>query len=82
MGALRVEKRGKNWQYSFEGPRIAGKRKRISKCGFKTRNAALKAGNEALNEFNNGGLAFKTSDMSYDDLLEYWIKEYCEINSK
>ena len=47
MGELRTRKRGKGWEYSFESARIDGKRKSISKGGFKTKAEALAAGTQA-----------------------------------
>ena len=44
MGELRTRKRGKKWEYSFEGARVNGKRKHISKGGFSTKAEALAAG--------------------------------------
>ena len=37
MSEITVRKRGKYWEYSFEGAKIKGKRKRISKSGFRTK---------------------------------------------
>ena len=37
MGKLRVEKRGRYWQYRFEATKICGKRKQISKSGYKSK---------------------------------------------
>lgn len=34
----------------------------------------------AYNEYMNTGHKFVPSSMSYSDYLDYWIKEYCEIN--
>ena len=39
-----VRKRGNVYQYQFDGAPIDGKRKIITKSGFKTKNEALKAG--------------------------------------
>ena len=41
---INVSKRGNVYQYSFEAAKVNGKRKRISKSGFKTKNEALVAG--------------------------------------
>lgn len=71
-----------NWQYRFEGAPINGKRKEISKCGFKTKADAVAAGTKAYNEYQSSGQVFKDSNTSYSDFLDYWIKEYCIINLK
>ena len=68
-----------NWQYRFEGAPINGKRKEISKCGFKTKADAVAAGTKAYNEYQSSGQVFKDSNTSYSDFLDYWIKEYCII---
>lgn len=71
-----------NWQYRFEGAPINGKRKEISKCGFKTKADAVAAGTKAYNEYQSSGQVFKDSNTSYSDFLDYWIKEYCIVNLK
>lgn len=55
MGELRTRKRGKTWEYSFEGAKIDGKRKPISKGGFRTKADALNAGIKAKAEYDSGG---------------------------
>ncbi len=82
MAELRVEKRGKVWQYSFETARVNGKRKRISKSGFRTKSEATKVGTAAMEEYNRSGVVFKPSNMSYADFFEFWLTEYCELNCK
>lgn len=82
MAELRLRKRGKTWQYSFEGAKIGGKRKEISKGGFKTKAEATEAGTAAMNEYNNSGITFTPSEMSFSDFLDYWMKEYCELYNK
>ena len=39
---VNVRKRGKVYEYSFDVAKIEGKRKRVSKSGFKTKAEALK----------------------------------------
>ena len=41
---VNIRKRGKVYQYQFEIAKADGKRKYISKLGFKTKNEALMAG--------------------------------------
>lgn len=82
MAKLNITKRGSKWQYSFEAAKVDGKRKRISKSGFDTKKEAMKAGTEALAEYNSSGLAFEPSNLSYSDYLDYWMKNYCEVNIK
>lgn len=82
MAGLITTKRGKFWQYAFETAPVNGKRKRITKSGFKTKAMALEAGTIAFAEYNNCGVSFIPSEMSYNDYLDFWIKEYCEINLK
>ena len=85
MGTLRTRKRGKNWEYSFEAAKIDGKRKSISKGGFRTKAEALKAGTKAQAEYNNAGSVFSPSTLSVQDYFEYWMTNYvkreCKINT-
>lgn len=76
-----IRKRGNSYQYCFDIGTINGKRKQLTKCGFKTKNEALVAGQKAYNEFINGGIS-KESEMTYADYLDYWMEEYFEINFK
>ena len=82
MASLNICKRGNNYQYEFELARVNGKRRRITKCGFKTKNEALQAGIKALDEYNQTGLTFKESMISYEEYLDYWYNNYCLINLK
>ena len=65
----------------FEGAKVNNKRTRISKSGFRTQNEAYEYGLKAYDEYVNGKNK-KESQMSYSDYLDYWMKEYFEINYK
>ena len=82
MSNVTIQKRGKYYQYKFETAKIDGKRKFASKSGFRTKTEAEKEGIKAFNEYMNTGHDFTPSDMSYSDLLDYWIKNHCYINLK
>ncbi len=82
MSNVTIQKRGKYYQYKFEIARVDGKRKFLSKSGFKTKAEAEKEGIIAYNAYINTGHDFEPSDMSYSDLLDYWIQNYCYINLK
>lgn len=82
MGELRTRKRGSTWQYSFEGAKVEGKRKSISKGGFRTKADAIKTGTQAMNEYNNSGQTFSPSELSVSDYLDYWFDNYCKMNLK
>lgn len=82
MAELRLEKRGRYWQYIFEGAKINGKRNRITKSGFKTKAEASEAGAKAMSEYNESGLHFTPSEMSFNDFLDYWVESYCRMNLK
>lgn len=82
MASVNVRKRGTKWQYQFEAAIIDGKRKQITKSGFRTKKEALEAGTKALAEYNDCGLTFTPSEVSFNDYLDYWIKEYAVINLK
>lgn len=82
MGQLRTRKRGSSWQYSFEAARVNGQRKSIVKSGFRTKEEAIKAGTQAMNEYNNSGQSFVPSELSVADYLDYWFDNYCKMNLK
>ena len=82
MSNVTIQKRGKYYQYKFETAKIDGKRKFSSKSGFRTKAEAEKEGIKAYNEYMNTGHDFTPSDMSYSDLLDYWLEKHCYINLK
>lgn len=60
MSEITVRKRGKYWECSFEGAKIEGKRKRISKSGFRTKADASAAGSRPRqNEIKPGFISFR-----------------------
>lgn len=71
-----------NWEYRFEAAKIDGKRRHISKAGFKTKKEAEIAGTKAMAEYNNAGLTFEPSEMSYADFLDYWFDNYVKMSCK
>lgn len=84
---VNIRKRGKVYQYQFEIAKVDGKRKYISKSGFKTKNETLMAGMKAYDEYINGDNT-KDSQMSYADYLESdldkmfcynWLKNWKSI---
>lgn len=79
---VNVRKRGKVYEYNFDVAKIEGKRKRITKSGFKTKSEALKQGTIAYNEYLNTGRKFVSNEMSYSDFLDYWLDNHCKINLK
>ena len=79
---INIRKRGNSYQYAFEAAKVDGKRRQITKSGFKTKAEAEKAGIKAYNEYNNTGHSFTPQTMSYSDYLDYWLKEHCEVNLK
>lgn len=80
----KVDKDGKakapNWEYRFEAAKVDGKRKHISKAGFRTKKDAEVAGTKAMAEYNNAGLHFEPAEISVSDYLDYWIENYCKTN--
>lgn len=82
MAEINVRKRGDKWEYRFEGAKIDGKRKQISKSGFRTKKECLEAGTKALAEYNHSGLNFEPSEISVHDYLDYWFDNYCKLELK
>ena len=82
MSNVTIQKRGNFYQYKFEIAKVGGKRKFLSKSGFKTKSEAEKEGVIAYNDYLNTGNSFSASDMSYSDFLDYWLENYCYINLK
>lgn len=78
---ISIRKRNNVYQYCFEAGKVNGKRKQITKSGFRTKNEAYMAGQTAYEEFING-VTTTECNMLYSDYLDYWMKEYFEINYK
>lgn len=78
---ISIQKRGKVYQYRFEVARVNGKRKYLSKSGFKTKSQAFAAEQKAYDEYQNGGYKIEAY-MSYSDYLDYWLENYCKDNLK
>ena len=81
MSRVNVRKRGNVYEYFFEGAKVNNKRTRITKSGFKTKNEAYLAGMRAYKNYINGDIK-EESQMNYEKHLDYWMKEYFEVNFK
>ena len=79
---MSVSKRGSYWEYRFYTAVVNGKRKRLSKSGFRTKKEAEAAEAKAKNQYNNAGVIFKPSEISVADYYDLWIEKYCKINCK
>ena len=78
---INIRKRNNLYEYRFEVGKVNGKRKQISKSGFKTKRDVYIAGQRAYEEFINGE-NIKECNMLYSEYLDYWMMEYFEINYK
>ena len=78
---ISIRKRGNVYQYCFDAGKVNGKRKQITKSSFRTKNEAYIAGQRAYEEFINGENT-KECNMLYSEYLDYWMREYFEINYK
>lgn len=77
-----VRKRGNKWYYSFEAPRINGKRVRIERVGGSTKPEAQEALRNAIMEYEKSGSVIDETRMSVHDYLDYWLTDYVERNLK
>ncbi len=82
MSNVTIQKGGNFYQYKLEIAKVDGKRKVLSKLGFKTKSEAEKEGIIAYSDYLNTGNLFSSSDISYSDFLDYWLENYCYINLK
>ena len=65
---INIRKRGNVYQYCFEAGKVNGKRKQITKSGFKTKNEAYITGQKAYNEFINDENDIECN-MLYSDVI-------------
>lgn len=75
-----TRKRGKTWSYYFDAAQVGGNRKKIEKGGFRTKKDAEAALAKALAEYGVSGEVFSPTKISVSDHLDFWMKQYCEIN--
>ena len=71
---MTIRKRNNFWEYRFEIAKVDGKRKRISKSGFKTKKECESAALKAQNYYKNGGLLTDYAEISFSDLLDLWLE--------
>ena len=71
-----IRKRGKKWYYSFELSTVDGKRKRVERVAGTTKKDAEKALHKALYEMDLNGVFRTSSEISFADFLDRWIKQY------
>lgn len=82
MAKLNITSRGSVWQYRFEVAPIDGKRKQVSKSGFKTKKEAEIAGTKAMAEHNQSGQTFTPATISVADYLDFWMDSCVKMNLK
>ena len=70
------------YEYRFEIATVDGERKWKTKCGFKTKAEAQRAGKTALQQYENFGRVIDKDEISYSDYLDYWIENDCKIDLK
>ena len=70
------------YEYAFEIASVDGKRKRKTKCGFKTKKEAREAGKIAQQAYESIGQPIEPSSMSYSDFLDQWIENDIKISCK
>lgn len=77
---ISYRKRGDTWEYRFDKVTVNGKRKQMTKSGFKTKKEAEQAGVKAYNEFMQHGEPFVPSEISVTDFFVKWQDTYCVTN--
>lgn len=77
-----TRKRGKKWYYYFDISTVDGKRKKIERVGGLTKKEAESALRNAISEYERKGVCSKETNISFSDYLDYWFKEYVEVNCK
>ncbi|MDU2290779.1 MAG: tyrosine-type recombinase/integrase [Clostridium celatum] len=77
-----VRKKGDNWYYYFELAKVDGKRKKVERKGGKTKKEAQTALRKAIAEYENAGHLSEYSDISFSDYLDFWYKNYVQVQCK
>lgn len=79
---MAITKRGNTWQYTLNIGVIDGKRKRISKGGFKTKKECETALAELKDKYNKTNQIKKVSDINFTDYINIYFNEYVRENCK
>lgn len=82
MANISVIKRNNSWQYRFDIAKLDGKRKQVSKSGYRTKKEAESAGIQALSEYHQTNRIVSTPKISFADYLDEWFKAYCVLNTR
>lgn len=77
-----VRKRGKNCYYRFDMGIVDGVRQRVERVVGPDKKEAEKALRDAMASYENTGLHFEPSTITMADFMDYWYKEYGEVNLK
>ena len=77
---MNVRKRGDVWEYRFYISQD-GKRRQISKSGFKTKKECEREGMRSLAYYENGGIYTKLENITFSELLDLWFSS-CSANWK
>lgn len=72
-------KRGKTWQYIIELGRdpVTGKRKQLTKSGFRTKKLAEEAARKIEQQISDGTFV-EESDITFNDFVDEWKKYYAK----
>ena len=77
-----IRKRGKNYYYTLDLPKVDGKRRQIERFGGLTYVDAENALRKAINELRDTGRYKDVSNISVRDFFEYWYENYVMTNLK
>lgn len=73
------KKKKPNWEYRFYVAPVDGKSKRVEKSGYERKQDAVEAATIAYAEYMSSGEVSKPSMLSYADVLDKWMEDYCAI---
>lgn len=77
-----VRKRGKNWYYYFNMGIVDGKKQLVERVVGPDKKEAERALRSAIMDYENTGMHFEPSTITMADFMDYWFKEYAEVNLK
>lgn len=69
------------YMFKFEIASVGGKRKWITKSGYKSKKTAVKEGILLQEEYEKNGITQGYTTLSVSDYYDYWVEADCKVDA-